>query len=234
MNFAALIKETIAQAQSTTHGDPQEQEQDKLDEELENILNNLPPPYSEKDYWDTRYEREPEEFDWYQPWSKLKPYLSKYIHEGAQVLSIGCGNSPMSAEILKDGAGKVFNVDFSHVVIEQMKTTHENEPNLQWDEAEVTRLPYDDATFDFIFDKGTMDSLISTCPTTKDVHVMVEEISRVLKPGGVFAEISYGTPNTRTPFLKPSNLNWAITETCEVEKITEPGTFHYIYIAKKN
>lgn len=228
MNIAQLIKETIVPNQQE-----QEQEQDHIDEELENILSHPAPRYHEADYWNNRYDHDSDEMDWYQPWANLKNHLLKYIPKDSIVLSVGCGNSPMSAEILKEGAGKVHNIDFSHVVINQMKTQYQEEANLIWTEANATKLPFEDNTFDFIFDKGTMDSFVATSDSTKQIPTMLAEIARVLKPGGVFAEISYGTPNTRTPFLKASTLPWTLTETKEIEKPNESGTYHYAYVMKK-
>jgi ubiquinone/menaquinone biosynthesis C-methylase UbiE len=63
---------------------------------------------------------------------------------------------------------------------------------------------------------------------------MLTEISRVLKPGGVFVEVSYGTPNTRASFMKSPAYGWTVQETKEIEKVTEKGTYHFIYLAVKN
>ncbi|EAY09212.1 hypothetical protein TVAG_309010 [Trichomonas vaginalis G3] len=228
MNFAQLIKDTIVPNQQ----DP-EQDQDHIDEELENILSHPAPRYHDPNYWNTRYEHDNEEMDWYQPWDNLKNALGKYVTKDSTILSVGCGNSPMSAQLLKEGASKVYNVDFSHVVIDQMKALHQEESNLIWTECNATKLPYDDNTFDFVFDKGTLDSFVATADSSKQIPTMLSEVCRVLKPGGIFAEISYGTPNTRTPFLRASNLQWALQETKEIEKPNEPGTYHYAYVTKK-
>lgn len=230
MNFAALLKETINGVQ-----DKQDQDidGDHIDEELENILAHPAPSYNEKDYWEIRYERDTEELDWYQTWDTLKPVIGKYIPKDAKVLSVGCGNSPMNAEIVKAGASEVHGLDFSHNLIEQMKTQYESEPKLVWDESDATKMPYEDNYFDFIFDKGTLDCFVSTAEATATIPTMLGEVSRVLKPGGVYVLVSYGTPNTRTPFLKHPSLSISLTDTKEVEELNEPGTFHYVYICKK-
>jgi ubiquinone/menaquinone biosynthesis C-methylase UbiE len=88
--------------------------------------------------------------------------------------------------------------------------------------------------FDAVFDKGTLDSLMCSGPSASVVGQMMAEIARVLKPGGVFVEISYGTPNTRASFLRGPQYGWTVLEHKEIEKVTEKGTFHYIYLAVKN
>ena len=229
MNFAALLKETI----NSVQGNDQQDDVDHIDEELENIMAHPAPAYDQQQYWETRYEREPEELDWYQTWDTLKPVIGKLISSSATVLSVGCGNSPMSSSILKDGASKVYGIDFSNTVIDQMKLQYESEQNLIWDQGDITKMPYDDNFFDFIFDKGTIDCFVASTESTKKINVALMEISRVLKQGGYFVQISYGTPNTRTSFLKAQNLSWSLVDTKEVEKPNEPGTFHYVYILQK-
>jgi hypothetical protein len=63
--FASLIH---GQTDQPGARDP---EDEHLDQELENILNHAAPPYSDPTYWSGRYEKEPEPFNWYQPWSRL-------------------------------------------------------------------------------------------------------------------------------------------------------------------
>jgi SAM-dependent methyltransferase len=227
--FASLIR---GQSEQPAARDP---EDENLDQELENILNHPAPPYSDPTYWNARYEKEPEPFDWYQPWSRLKPLVLPLLASCGCALDIGCGNSPMTAELLNDGFAEVVGFDISPVVIRQNEARFRSEPRLRWicgdcmsmDQLETGR-------FDAVFDKGTLDSLMCAGPSAKIVGQMMSEISRVLKPGGLFVEISYGTPNTRAPFLKGPQYGWTVLENKEIEKMTEKKTFHYIYLAMKN
>lgn len=212
-----------------------EAEEERLDQELENILNHPAPAYNESDYWNTRYEREPEAFDWYQPWSRIKTIVLPVIQGRGRALDVGCGNSPMTAELLADGFDDVTGLDISSTVIRQNSEKYASEPRLKWVCGDVTDLSrFEAESFDVVFDKGTLDSLMCSGPSAKLVSKMMSEISRVLKPGGLFVEISYGTPNTRAAFLKGPGYNWTILDNKEVEKVTEKGTFHYVYFAQKN
>jgi ubiquinone/menaquinone biosynthesis C-methylase UbiE len=230
MNLVSLIRDR-SQAESLSR----EPEDEHLDQELENILNHPAPPYSEASYWNSRYEREPEPFDWYQSWSRIKPIVLPLIPRRGSALDLGCGNSPMTAELLEDGFGEVVGFDISSVVIRQNEERFRTEPRLRWicgDCLKMDQLEPD--RFDVVFDKGTLDSLMCSGPSAKVVGQMMSEISRVLKPGGLFVEISYGTPNTRSSFLKGAQYGWTVQENKEIEKMTEKNTYHYIYLALKN
>ena len=49
--------------------------------------------YNSIEYWNDRYRRDGEEFEWYQSFKELKPLLSKMVGKHSKVLNIGCGNS---------------------------------------------------------------------------------------------------------------------------------------------
>jgi ubiquinone/menaquinone biosynthesis C-methylase UbiE len=230
MNFAALIRD-----RSQPEPISRDPDDEHLDQELENILNHPAPPYSDASYWNSRYEREPEPFDWYQSWARLKVIILPLLSGRGRALDLGCGNSPMTAELLDDGFDEVVGFDISSVVIKQNEDRFRSEPRLRWicgdclhmDQLESNR-------FDVVFDKGTLDSLMCSGPSAKVVSQMMSEISRVLKPGGLFVEVSYGTPNTRQSFLRGQQYGWTVLENKEIEKMTEKNTYHYIYLATKN
>ena len=95
--------------------------------------------YGSLDFWDNRYQNDTEPFEWYQNYSSLRHFLTpKYLCKPddetttknpfhsikeCRVLIAGCGNSQMGEEMLNDGfsQGKITNIDFSSIVINQMK-----------------------------------------------------------------------------------------------------------------
>jgi SAM-dependent methyltransferase len=231
MNIVSQLRELRSGSQPII----KESEDDQLDQELENILNHPAPAYSEKSYWNSRYERESDPFDWYQPWSRLKSIVLPHISGRASALDVGCGNSTLASELLADGFTEVVGLDYSPVVISQNEQRYASESRLKWICGDVIGMAQiESAKFDVVFDKGTLDSLMSSGPSARFVPQMLSEISRVLKPGGTFVEVSYGTQNTRASFLKAPAYGWHVLETNKIEKVTEKQTFHYIYMAVKN
>lgn len=49
--------------------------------------------YASVDYWDERYENDPEPFDWYQRYDMFRIELLEHIRPDHKVLIVGCGNS---------------------------------------------------------------------------------------------------------------------------------------------
>ena len=71
---------------------------------------------------------------------------------------------------------------------------------LDMQEMDVTAMEYENNTFDVVIDKSTLDALACTTGGAAAVmRDMVLEIYRVLKPGGVYICVSFGTPNVRWP-----------------------------------
>ncbi|OHT11419.1 Menaquinone biosynthesis methyltransferase [Tritrichomonas foetus] len=235
MNAAFTNVTNLLRDRSNPQSLKSEAEDDRIDQELENILNRQAPSYNEIDYWNTRYEREPEPFDWYQTWGRLRPIVLPAVSGRQNALDIGCGNSTLAADLLEDGFEHVVGYDASSVVIEQNKQRYGNESRLEWICGDVTKMEKIESNkFDFVIDKGTIDSLMCAGSSARSVTQILAEVARVLKPGGVFVEVSYGTPNTRTSFLKNPQFGWNLLENQEIEKITEKDTYHYIYFAQKN
>jgi hypothetical protein len=48
--------------------------------------------YHDEEYWNNRYNKQPEPFDWYQPYSQLKALLNIYIPKNQVNMNVGCGN----------------------------------------------------------------------------------------------------------------------------------------------
>mmetsp|Transcript_3336 Transcript_3336/g.5190 ORF Transcript_3336/g.5190 Transcript_3336/m.5190 type:complete len:213 (-) Transcript_3336:60-698(-) len=199
--------------------------------------------YGNNSYWDDRYENDPEPFDWYQRYNELKDILNENAPKESQVLVIGCGNSSLSKDMVSDGYELIMNIDISKVVIDQMILRHEKDLNLKWKCMDALKMDFENESFQTVIDKGTLDSIMCGDNASTNSLDMCMEINRVLKPGGKYIVITYGTPDTRLITLQNNSLDWHVTmktvqkpyvEDSPTEDSTDeiPST-HYIYICHK-
>ncbi|ELR15315.1 catalytic, putative [Acanthamoeba castellanii str. Neff] len=191
-----------------------------------------------REYWDKRYKKDEEQFDWYQRYDTLKHILEEVTPKSMdRILMVGCGNSRMSEHMVEDGyaATSITNVDISPVVIDQMRKKH---PEMDWRVADATRMPeFGDRTFDAAIDKGTMDAILCGEGSAENTEKILSEMARIIKPGGVFLLITYGQPKTRLHYLCKEKFGWDV-EQRTVAKQAPPGSdekadVHYIYICRK-
>jgi ubiquinone/menaquinone biosynthesis C-methylase UbiE len=105
--------------------------------------------------------------------------ISLDLIRGKVVLDAGCGSGRYSAALAKLGAAKVVAVDFgddglalAHKLAEGAGVT-----NIEFRKGDLRELPFDDASFDFVFSNGTAHH-------TGNIPACSREILRVLKPGG--------------------------------------------------
>ena len=71
-------------------------------------------------------------------------------------------------------------------------------------------LDFPDDTFDVVMDKGTMDSILCGEGSTANVGKLLSEVTRVLKPSGVFFMTSYSTPDNRLSYLENDEYRWKV------------------------
>ena len=178
-------------------------------------------------YWSERYEKQVgQTFDWYGAWddtaddgrtvgatllTRLGPPLSR-------ILVVGAGNSEMSKRLFDSGYTNLVSTDISESVIRDMKSRH---PEIEWRTMDATKMPYENATFDFVIDKGTFDALhlwtwkASEGPSAaarqggNSLRTFVEETFRVLKPDGAYIMLSHSNVSS----MESSFL----TERCTVD-----------------
>mmetsp|Transcript_8126 Transcript_8126/g.25524 ORF Transcript_8126/g.25524 Transcript_8126/m.25524 type:complete len:218 (+) Transcript_8126:24-677(+) len=74
-----------------------------------------------------------------------------------------------------------------------------------------------------------MDSLLAGIGADRDVAGMLEEISRVLRPGGYYLEMTYGEPGTRVPLLQRPEYSWTVDHSVLAFSVT-----HHLYIMKRD
>ena len=176
--------------------------------------------YGNRDYWDKRYKTDPEPFEWYQKYVSLKPAIAATIasYTNPKILIIGCGNSRLSEELYNDGSKNITNVDFSDVCIAQMQERYSDYEGMRYVSMDICAMGFENASFDIIIDKGTLDSVLCGEGATENIHKALKEVSRVLKPQGTFICVSYGVPEYRLPYFENSDSRWAI----EIQKIKKP------------
>lgn len=167
--------------------------------------------YGDAMYWDARYVQEVGPFDWYQRYSSLRPLIRKYAPLSSPVLVVGCGNAVMSEDMVKDGYEDIMNIDISSVAISMMRKKYEDLPQLKYLQMDVRDMStFPDDSFDTVIDKGTLDSLMCGTDAPLSASQMLGEVSRVLKPGGIYMLITYGDPRVRIPHLNRVAYNWKI------------------------
>jgi ubiquinone/menaquinone biosynthesis C-methylase UbiE len=115
------------------------------------------------------------------PFSRLIPYADL---RGKDVLEIGCGTG-VHARLLAESGARLTAVDLTDTAIElttRRLDLHGLEANVL--QADAERLPFDDASFDFVWSWGVIHHSSRT-------EAVLAEVARVLRPGGTFALMVY-------------------------------------------
>lgn len=110
------------------------------------------------------------------------PFALGPIHAGEAVLDIGCGAGfdALVAAHLVGPQGRVVGIDVSEDMIEKARENLAALPelkNVAFQEGEAESLPFPDQYFDVILSNGVFN-------LTVDKRKALEEVYRVLKPGG--------------------------------------------------
>lgn len=120
-----------------------------------------------------------------------------------------------------EGYTDITSIDYSSVCIERLKhlTPKCKQAGLKFAVADIRDLGSDfpNDSFAVIIDKGTLDSILCG-HAFEGVHDALAEVMRVLRPGGRFICITYGSPHTRICHLQNPDYNWAI-EVYTIDKL---------------
>jgi len=103
------------------------------------------------------------------------------IPADGRVLDIGCGNGWATRLMAQQAShGRVVGIDISDEMVDLSRESSADFPNVEFREASAERLPFAEADFTHAF---SMESLYYYA----DIPRALQEIKRVLKPGGKFA-----------------------------------------------
>jgi len=113
------------------------------------------------------------------PYIAYQDFISDYADSNSSILEIGSGMGENTGFLLATGA-KVCATDISKDSLNVMKNRF-NTDRLITKVADIEKLPFEDASFDIIANAGSL--------SYGDSNTVLNEIYRVLKPGGVFIAV---------------------------------------------
>lgn len=124
-----------------------------------------------------------------------------------------------------------------------MVEKHKNKPSLQWQQMNATGLDFPDETFDVVVAKATVDAILCGEGSSVNIAKVCAEVSRVLKPKGVFFIVSFGVPDNRLNYLTKDDLyGWTVAthtvakptvSASAFQNVEDPNGVHYIYVCSK-
>ncbi|EPY25205.1 methyltransferase [Strigomonas culicis] len=206
--------------------------------------------YASPDYWEERYRSSDTTFDWFLTYDNLQPILKPLLQPAEQIrlLMVGCGNSRLSASLYENlNVKKITNVDVSPTVIAQMQKRYAEMGEMQWlchdllttpTETLLQELCPGEYLYDFIIDKGLVDSILGGSNSFHNLYTLNKNVSRLLKKGGRFIVVSYGAPETRLDHFRRKKLNFEV-EHKMVEKPmfsssdASPTGHYHVYLLTK-
>ena len=110
--------------------------------------------------------------------------------EGKKCLDVGCGGGRYSIAMGRLGAGQVVGCDLSDGGLADARARAAGMSNVAFEPASALDLPFDDGSFDFVCCSGVLHH-------TTDADKGLDELTRVLLPGGKLYLLLYGSGGLR-------------------------------------
>ncbi|KAJ2996252.1 hypothetical protein NUW58_g1035 [Xylaria curta] len=181
---------------------------------------------AEPGYWDTRYgETRPDGqlHEWFRSFADLEEVLKSSLFQAypaestPKILHLGSGDSTVPEDLAKYGYRNQLCVDFSAVVVKMMTQRHAEIEGIEWQQMDIRHMDsIPSQSIDVAFDKATLDAMIHGSPWSPPPDVLdntgryMRELTRVLKPTGIFIYVTYRQPHFIKPLLNCEGTNWDI------------------------
>ncbi|KAK6590106.1 hypothetical protein RS030_182713 [Cryptosporidium xiaoi] len=210
--------------------------------------------YGTPEYWEDRYKKDPNPYDWYQRWDSIREVVKDYLKIDDKILVIGNGTSRIPEEIYDEGFQNIQAMDISNAAVNYMHERFASR-DIKCQVSDVLDMyQYGDNEFDVVFDKGTFDTILCTRNSGINIDKMMKEIIRILNYNkGRYICISYGQPSYRTTYMKSmkewevnvipikkpgtdqiynikNNIETEIRNNTDYSKLERPDLYHFIYI----
>ena len=115
------------------------------------------------------------------------------VQPGDRVLDACCGTGDLAVAARAADASDVVGVDFSERMLERARR---KAPELEWVQADVLALPFEDASFDSVVVGFGVRNV-------EDLEAGIRELRRVLRPGGRLGILEITTPRgALAPFYR--------------------------------
>ncbi len=119
--------------------------------------------------------------------------------KGKRCLDGGCGSGRYSVAMALHGAASIDAIDVSQTGIAEASRRAADFKNIHFRQASVLDIPFEDATFDFVWSAGVIHH-------TRDFDGALSELTRVLKPGGKLFLLVYGAGGLRWKVIRALRL----------------------------
>lgn len=158
--------------------------------------------YSNATYWEERYRKSgPGVFEWYGlKWPILKAAVGEHLRPESRLLHLGTGSSALPEDMHRDGYRQQVGVDISTVVVDRMREKLGHlEPGLTFQVEDALNLTFQDASFDVVLEKGTLEAVGSDrdcsladegCEMVAAERALLIEAFRILRPGGLLLSVA--------------------------------------------
>ncbi|MBS1495155.1 MAG: class I SAM-dependent methyltransferase [Bacteroidetes bacterium] len=172
-----------------------------------------------------RYEEKNSFKDRLSVWINL---FKKYFSDNSKIMELGCGPGLMTKELLKMG-NHVDAIDGAGKMIEIAKKNIGDLTSVNFTEAYISKeflSKYEDNSYDNFISSSVLEYI-------KDFDSILDEVNRILKPGGIFI---FSIPNkqslfriveriTYKLFKKPSYVKFIFTQKSksEIQKLQQKG-----------
>ncbi|KAJ5074077.1 methyltransferase [Anaeramoeba ignava] len=162
-------------------------------------------------FWEDKYKKSNYIYEWYMDLNFFFPKIENFVSSESVILNVGCGNSSLCQQLLDKGVKKITNIDVSQEILDKLQSSINEKDSVQFIKMNAKKMQFEDDTFDLIFDKGLIDSILCSKNFKKKVYKYLKEIKRVLKPNGYFFILSHSSPEQRLIYLTDSRLRWEVT-----------------------
>lgn len=161
--------------------------------------------FGRQEYWNEVYQKE-SNYSWYAGWDELEPFCNEFFEDTEKKILIpGVGNDAALVGMYDAGYHHLTAMDYAPEGIERCRDmlgparirNSDDDKGVELLVADARDLKgvLEDDSFDCILEKGTLDAIYLSGgknkeEANKNMELAFEELTRCLKPGGIFMSIT--------------------------------------------